>query len=324
MAEDTKDKPATPINTEHQKGTGPHPSAEEIAALVKSSGYLLEGRIARVFNSHCPTAQTNVLHKHPIEPNRLVEIDVEDHYSEWFEPNSYLRRSVLVECKNNSQPVAFFTRSCEAAYNIYRITYTGFPRLVEVSGHNLIVPHRLMAERWHHYCLTKEVAAQLCTFKRSKSWELDNDKPNHYRSSMSDLCLIAATGTQPRPSHLTARGVELEIAYPVMVFQGPIYTVREEFEPGPFRITGRREVVVEPAAHVQFQHTIRLADREINMQVDIVTETEFPRLLNSIEAERQKFVSGVREHYDVFMQAAASEKQQILRCSPYSQPPAPE
>jgi 5'(3')-deoxyribonucleotidase len=60
------------------------------------------------------------------------------------------------------------------------------------------------------------------------------------------------------------------------------------------------------------------------MQVDIVTETEFPRLLNSIEAERQKFVSGVREHYDVFMQAAASEKQQILRCSPYSQPPAPE
>src|SRR6266404_8453394 len=102
--------------------------------------------------------------------------------------------SILVECKNNSQPFAFFTQGQQVTeINDNRIHYGGFPSFSTDQGTGSRVPlHKLLEMKdWHHYCLAKEVATQFCTFDRSgKKFKAGPNE--NYSKSFSRLTMVAA------------------------------------------------------------------------------------------------------------------------------------
>src|SRR2546425_950840 len=103
---------------------------EEMAAAIESSGYLLEARAARVLNERGFFAQQNAFWMDPNDKTNPIEVDVVGRSFEWEneENKSTATASVLVECKNNAQPFAFFVQRQEITeLNDSRIQYGGFP-----------------------------------------------------------------------------------------------------------------------------------------------------------------------------------------------------
>lgn len=147
-------------------------SVSAMQAAIEASGYLLEGRIARVMAERGFSVEANLFTTDPVEPSKAMEIDVVGRYFEWVNEvnKDTASASVLVECKNNSQPFAFFVQPQQLTEpNDVRIQYGGFPSFSLDQETKIQVPlHKLLEmKNWHHYCLAKEVATQFCTFERS-------------------------------------------------------------------------------------------------------------------------------------------------------------
>ena len=124
---------------------------EEMEAAIEASGYLLEGRIASVMAERGFFVEPNYFTPDPVEAGKSLEIDVAGRYFGWVnEPNKdTVTASVLVECKNNSQPFAFFVRRQQLTeINDNRIHYGGFPSFstdqetsIRVPLHTLLDPY---------------------------------------------------------------------------------------------------------------------------------------------------------------------------------------
>src|SRR5690348_2600494 len=89
----------------------------EMQEAIESSGYLLEGRIGRVLQERGFFVESNRFNIDPNDSIKTIEVDVQGRYFEWInEGNSdTATASVLVECKNNSQPIAFFMQPHQIA-----------------------------------------------------------------------------------------------------------------------------------------------------------------------------------------------------------------
>lgn len=208
---------------------------EEMQAAIEASGYLLEGRIAHVMSERGFFVEMNPFTHDPADPSKAMEVDVAGRYFEWVNQDNKdtVTASVLVECKNNSQPFAFFVQRQQVAeLNDNRIHYGGYPSfsLNQQTGVPE-PPHKLLEMKdWHHYCRAIEVATQFCGFK----WTNEN-KPRdkrewkaelmeHYSKSFSKLAMITASNSADGYG-LRLQSIQIQVCYPVAVFQGPIYRV---------------------------------------------------------------------------------------------------
>jgi hypothetical protein len=90
----------------------------------------LEGRIARVMARRGFYVESNCFVPDPTESGKAIEVDVIGRYFEWVNEGNKdtVTASVLVECKNNSQPFAFFMQRQQVTeINGNRIHGGGFP-----------------------------------------------------------------------------------------------------------------------------------------------------------------------------------------------------
>src|SRR5436309_2056082 len=101
----------------------------------------------------------------PTDPAKALEIDVAGRYFELVNEANQdtVSASVLVECKNNSQPFAFFVQRQQITeLNDNRIQYGGFPSFsLDQETSNQVPLHKLLEMKdWHHYCKVDEVVTQ--------------------------------------------------------------------------------------------------------------------------------------------------------------------
>jgi hypothetical protein len=121
---------------------------EEMQAAIEVSGYLLEGRIAHVMSERGFFVEMNPFTPDPADPSKVIEVDVAGRYFEWVNEDNKdtVTASVLVECKNNSQPFAFFVQRQQITeLNDNRIHYGGFPSFSMDQETRIQVPlHKLL------------------------------------------------------------------------------------------------------------------------------------------------------------------------------------
>lgn len=144
----------------------------EMQAAIESSGYLLEVRIGRVLKEHGFFVEPNGFCVDPNDASKTIEVDVQGRYFEWInaENKDTATASILVECKNNFQPIAFFVQQQPLAeLNVGRIQHGGFPSFSMDPDTKVQEPlgGLLGMKEWHHYCQTLEIATQFCGFSRS-------------------------------------------------------------------------------------------------------------------------------------------------------------
>ena len=276
---------------------------QEIDAAIQDSGYLLEQRAARVLEENKFEVFPNSFFPVPGDPGKMNEVNVMARTFEWIGGETWSKVSAiaLVECKNNSQPVAFFVSpqgSPDA--NDARILYAGFPQDA-IPPDDEELRKLLKMKDWHHYCQAREVATQFCSFAKSgKEKEWKAEPMANYSQSFSALCLAAFT-SRLSPLSTEAQNIELEFYYPIVVFQGPMYAVHVD---GARTNTGS-------IGHVQLHHASPSYAGPIKGQIDIVTESEFPTLLQTILKELKTIQAGLQEHYDRLLASAIAQRQVV-------------
>jgi len=275
----------------------------EMATAIESSGYLIEARVARLMTEHGFFVQRNIFSTNPNDPAKPIEIDVTGRCFEWVNERnkSTVTASVLVECKNNTQPFAFFVQPQEIPeLNENWIKYGGFPSFSLDQETKIQIPlHKLLEMNdWHHYCATTEVAVQFCSFTRpnkKKNWKAEPNE--NYSKSFSNLAVMAAQDWEGMFG-LHLQNIQVQMTYPVVVFQGPIYRVLEE----------QGKAKVEAVRHIQLRHSANLNGDLVTVQIDVVTEPELPVLVRTIQAELKMCRDRINLLYDRLLRSALDQK----------------
>ncbi|HWX42709.1 MAG TPA: hypothetical protein VN345_16270, partial [Blastocatellia bacterium] len=294
----------------------------EMKEALQTSGYLLEGRVARLLESRDFEVQLNCFWQDPRDQKQSIEIDVLGCCSEVIDTQdmSMVFADLVIECKNNSQPVAFFLQPQLRATSAHRIKYAGYPvSSADPETLRHVYLHDLLGMKdWHHYFQTREVATQVCTFFRNTAVEeqkrkekrLQGDRhlsredwswragPNEsYSRSFAALCAAVAGYAEDFP--VASQNIDVAFYYPIIVFQGPIYAVR---------VKGT-ELDIEPTDHVQLLLSTSISGRIVEAQGDVVSEQGFPSLVDTILAELRQVASGVKTHYERLLTSAIDQKQ---------------
>lgn len=275
---------------------------EEMQAAIEASGYLLEGRIARVMKERGFFVEMNPFRPDPADPSKAMEIDVAGCYFERVneENKDTVSASVLVECKNNSQPFVFFVQRQQITeLNDNRIHYGGFPSFSMDQETKIQAPlHKLLDMKdWHHYCQAEEVATQFCTFERNGK-KFKAGPNDNYSKSFSKLAVLTASDSGGGYD-LHLKNIQVKASYPVAVFQGPIYQVEDE--------NGKAKV--EAVDHLQLHHSATVSGRLIQVQIDVVTEAAFPQLMDKILEELNTFRDRIVGMRPRLLNSALDQKQ---------------
>ena len=226
----------------------------------------------------------------------------------------------IIECKNNSQPVVFFLKTQPVTeINDNHIKYAGYPASSADPDTKLHVPlHKLIGMKdWHHYCAAPDVGTQFCSFSRDNSAEekkrqARNGKPpleradwcwkaesmEQYSKSFSSLCIAVAMagvgsfGTKQQ-------NIEIELYYPIIIFQGPIYEARAK----------GGDIELQRTDHLQIHHSASVDGRVLTAQMDVVSEKGFPALLDTIQRELTQTAEGIRKIEPRLLASAINQKE---------------
>jgi hypothetical protein len=154
---------------------------------------------------------------------------------------------------------------------------------------------------WHHYCKATEIATQFCSFIRDGKGKWKAEPNENYSKSFSNLATVATQDWEGMFG-LELANIQVQLTYPVVVFQGPIYRLMEE----------HRKAKVEPVSRVQLHHSATLDGKLVTAQIDVVTEAAFPGLIATIQSELKVFRDRINLHYPRLLNSALDQKRVAL------------
>jgi hypothetical protein len=265
--------------------------AEARDALLKS-GYLLEHRLEAVLRRKGWYVEANTAYQDK-ETGKSRELDI---YALTMrrlgKKPGFVWAVLLIECVNNSQPLAFITKKPSfAAFHSQEIKLAGLPAKVFVRPEKQwqSVPDFLDMEEHHHYCRGR-LATQYCSFSRKKDtkrWMASHD--DLHFDALRTLCTALEYkrdkffGSWNFDSS-AAEYVNLEFYYPVLVLQGELMEV----------VAARKSVDLKAATHLQYRRSSIWKGEEQDYQVDVVTEGFFPRYISIVEKELETTAQRMR------------------------------
>lgn len=272
-------------------------SHDQIVDAVRRSGYLLEYRIEKVLGRNGYMAEANEVYPDPITA-KSRELDITairpEPITRDFRNTIWPR--LLIECINNPQPIAFFTKEANApSAHIYDLKFSGLPVKIKKEKVWAKISDFLDMEKYHHHCKGR-IATQYCSFTAKKGsnpteWLAQHDE-THF-DSFNKLCfaLNHEIDEHYSNSHLGANEtINLQLYYPILVVAGEIINVT----------AARKELTVRSASQIHYIQSYISKGRVQRYHIDVVTEKHFPRLLGIIDREIKKTVALIRRRKAAF------------------------
>jgi hypothetical protein len=264
------------------------PEAKE--ALFRS-GYILEHRVENFLRHKKWYVETNTPYRDQ-ETQKSRELDV--YATTTFdigEGNGIFMASIVAECVNNPQPLAFITK--EDKYSIsfgsdIKIDLgmeESFYLSPEVQGN---LPGFLGLVDFHHYCFGR-VATQYCSFARKEKskdrseWMATHDE-SHFNCFTT---LIKALEHQLGiPSYSLMGLIVGRIKYPILILQGDLLDVR---------IAGE-DLTLESVSHIKHRRSVIWNGTETGYMIDVVTEKGLPEFFAKLELELIQTADSIRRN----------------------------
>jgi len=273
-------------------------SPEEMKEAVWKSGYLLERRVATLLRKAGFKVATNKVIRDQ-ETDKSLEYDVCS-YKEIpvFETGSYgIYPTLICECKNNSQPIVFFVQEKET-FNPSKdeVRVSGVPSKMWKRNKYISVQEFIDVESFHHYCMPEaQVSTLCCAFERKKdksSWEANYGEDLYDTFKRTIKALEYEIDEDFRymsqwfaPDEMDKEFMDLSFYYPVVIFQGDMYTTHiEKDDP-----TEKDDLTFKKCEHIQFNPDFySFYDKEvISYHVDVIQEKYLSSYLKIIDREMQ-------------------------------------
>ncbi len=265
-------------------------SGVEARDALLRSGYLLEARIAAIFDDLGYYVEANAAYLDPIT-NKSRELDIYALGATRISRDlDFIFPVLLIECINNPQPLALLTKEPQIGFMYHEdMKLAGLPAKILLNMKRdkwESLPEFLHMDKFLHFCKSR-VATQFCSFSQTKDskW-IAAHEGSHY-DSFQKLCDATAyfVDKQFKNFHPSAdEGINIEFYYPVIVLQGDLLDARPT----------RKGVSIRYASHLVYRRTIIQAAQEESYNIDVVTECFFPDFLDIIQDEMERTVRRIK------------------------------
>ncbi len=263
---------------------------------IWNSGYLLERRVAALLRSSGYKAITNRGFFDP-EANKSREYDVYAYKEvEIYGTGSYgIYPTLVCECKNNSQPIAFFIHDEEKFEPLIdEIRVSGIPAKIWRRNKYISIQEFTNVVNFHHYCKPiAPVATQCCTFNyenKGKFWNASHGEDLHETERTLTKALENEVDDDFKnmsqwfvPRETEKEFIDLSFYYPVVIYQGEINAIYVGNNDSP----SKDDLIIKKCDHVQYNPEFySFYDKEvINYHVDVISEKYLPSYLKLIDQE---------------------------------------
>lgn len=263
-------------------------SENQMKDAIKHSGYLLEQRIEAILSKEGYFVETNPVFPDP-ETKKSREYDISAISSKRVYKKGYnfIFPVLLCECENNPQPLIFFTKKSPIAFlHCLEARASGIPVKFWQKGGYIGISDFVGMEKFHHYC-KGATATQYCTFQLKKdksSWMALHNEEQH--DTFNKIINVLEFETAKHfdgwylPKDISEEDINIQIYYPVVILQGPLYSAE----------TRNEKIILRKANHVQLRKELflpRINEVE-TYQIDIITERYLSKYLKIIESEIEK------------------------------------
>lgn len=260
---------------------------------LQRSGYLLEYRVEELLRRCGYMVEANQSYPDPIT-GKSRELDIaaisaeplNDAYRDILWPR------LLIECVNNTQPMAFLTKSSMApTAHIYDLKFSGVPLKIKSNKRWVKLADFLKMERYHHHCKGR-VATQFCSFTPKKNTQplqwLAQHKDIHF-DSFNKLCFALNHDIDEHFSNAKLVGKEslnIQMYYQILVVACDLVDV----------FPTKDALKLSDANHIHFIQSHVARGKEQRYHIDVVTEKFLPKLLGLIDAEAKKTAQLLKRH----------------------------
>jgi hypothetical protein len=263
-------------------------SIKQTKEALLRSGYLLEHRLETILRTRGYYVEANEAYPDP-DTGKSRELDVYAMSALKAGPEEldYIFAVLLVECINNSQPIAFITKEPLLGFLHHQdIWVAGIPvKFLTADGGRSwqSIADYLAMDKYHHYCKGR-VATQYCSFVQKKK------QPIEWMATHEDIHFDAFRKLAAAVDYYSNKlfedwrfggreRVSVEFYYPVLVLQGDLLDIRPT--------KGALKVV--KTDHIQYRMSA----------LDVVTERFFRKYLRLIDGEISKTASLLRRRHKV-------------------------
>jgi hypothetical protein len=265
-------------------------SSEEITDALLRSGYLLESRLESVLRENGFYVETNSAYSDPESAkSRELDLFAMKGYRVGQYDHELVYSILLIEAVNNPQPIAFITKESQIS-PLHRedIKVAGLPVKLPDNSLNdnwIFLPEYLEMNEYHHYCQGR-VATQYCSFIQKKNdlskkeWMASHDETHFNNFQTLSLAIEYFQDVLYSAWKKDADAINLEFYYPLIVVQGGLLEVRSSGE----------NITIKPIDHIQYRRTSVVGVKELNYQIDVITERYLLEYLNIIKSEMEKTV----------------------------------
>lgn len=284
----------------------PKPTTEQIKKAIEQSGYLLEQRVCPIIERYYFFATPNEQYQDQ-DTGKSREIDVHAVRLNSLYRNEFMdtfESILLIECKNNSTPVVFFTQENPIPESAFGYTVlSGYPDgIYEKEPEGVIsIEDYFHFEKFHHNYKVKWIAHQFCQLKpkfvgkgslhQKIEWTVSHEglyesiesliKATDYHSSELKSGIVLEEDTKDF--------IHLGMIYPVLLFAGQILECR---------IIGKKYKLFE-RKHLTFYKTVQSKTLEGTYHIDIIREDYLPRFLTIVSEENDKIVNRLKRKRDL-------------------------
>lgn len=305
---------------------------ENVRDAIWSSGYLLERRVAAFLRNSGYKVMTNRGFFDP-EANKAGEYDVYSHKEvEIYNLGSYgIYPTLICECKNNSQPIAFFVHDEEEFQPLIdEVRVSGIPAKIWQNNKYVSIQEFTNIINLHHYCVPEaKIATLCCTVEKKKSeekveyWMASHDQElrdteNRIIKAMEyEIDVDFKNMSQWLfPEESEKEFIDLSFYYPLVIYQGELKAIRLNNNSA----KTKDDLIISDCEHIQYNPEFysHYNDEVISYHVDIITEKHLPKYLETVEKE----ILGIKQALTQYKQEVInSVSRLILECKSLEKPP---
>jgi len=259
---------------------------QEMKDAISRSGYLIEQRIEPIVEARGFFIETDTAFK-DLETGKSREIDI---YAlsgtrVYRNESDSIFPIILCACNNNSQPVVFFKRDPVHSFLFYEnVKYSGIPVKFFVKDGFVSLAQYMGLGKFHHYC-KGPFSTQYCTFhkKRGKDPWIASRTEEQQEVFTSLIKALNSTIDEhydiwEQSEKRKIEDINIQIYYPLIVFQGDIYEAYVE----------DNNLKLGKTNHMQFiKRNISQKGKE-TYQFDVVNERYLTNYLDIVKKEMER------------------------------------